>query len=140
MNIKNYRCLGLIILGGFLLLSCSSESVSIKPNTLPTGFIDGANYEKESFYAVGWAADEEDGSPVKSVTVYIDNNPIGEAKLGINRPGVATEMKKPNWDKSGWEIHARVSLSKGLHTAYAVVVDKTGAVAKGMNEIKFEVK
>ena len=137
---KNDRWLALFILGGFLLLSCSSESVTIHPNTLPIGFIDGANYEKESFYAVGWAADEEDGSPVKSVTVYIDNNPIDEAKLGINRPGVATEMKKPTWDKSGWEINTRVSLSKGPHTAYAVIMDKMGAVAKGMNEIKFEAK
>jgi hypothetical protein len=49
-------------------------------------------------------------------------------------------MKKPNWDKSGWEIHARVSLAKGSYNVSAMFVDKSGAAAKGMNEIKFEVK
>ncbi|OGP75031.1 MAG: hypothetical protein A2V86_05655 [Deltaproteobacteria bacterium RBG_16_49_23] len=132
--------LSIFLICAFLLPSCSQEPAGIKPNTLPTGSFDAVNYENESFRAVGWAADEEDGSPVKKVTVYVDDKSIGDAKLGFDRPGVATEMKQAKWGKSGWEIIANISLAKGIHVTYAVAMDKKGATSKLFHEKKFEAK
>jgi hypothetical protein len=124
----------------FLLTSTMvALSCTVEPNTPPTGFLDVAKYENGSLYATGWAADEEDGSPVKEVQVYLDGKVVGEAKLGIDRPGVAEVMKNPKWGKSGWEIAIKKELNKGSHTAYAVALDKKGATEKLHNVITIEV-
>lgn len=134
MKIRSSIFWVILLISITFILSCSGN-----PNTPPTGFLDVAKYQDESFYAAGWAADKEDGSPVREVKVYLDGNLVGEAKLGIDRTGVATETKNPKWDKSGWEISVKKELDKGAHTVYAVAMDKNGATSKLHNEIRFDV-
>lgn len=128
----------------FLVMGMISQShgqpEKAEPNTPPTGFLDGVRYENGFFYASGWAADKEDGSPIKEVQVFVDNKIVGKAKLGIDRPGVATVMKNPKWDRSGWEISVKLPLDKGSHTSYAVAVNKRDAKARLNHEMKFNVE
>jgi hypothetical protein len=60
--------------------------------------------------------------------------------LGFNRTDVPAAMKKPAWGKSGWQFGAKISLKKGMHTAYAVAYNKKNASSRLNNEKIFKVK
>jgi hypothetical protein len=111
-----------------------------KENGSLTGYLDSARYEKGFFKAFGWAADNKEGAPVKKVMVYIDKKLVGQAKLGLARPDVTGAMKKSDWGKSGWELGVKISLNKGMHTAYAVAYNKKDAKKLLINEKSFKVE
>jgi len=117
----------------------TSIGVTAADSNLPSGFLDIVRYDKGTFYAIGWAADEKDGAPVSSVTLYVDDKAIGKAKLGMSRLDVANVYKNPNWQKSGWDISIKITLAKGTHKAYAVAVNKQGGKNRLKNEFKFSV-
>jgi hypothetical protein len=98
------------------------------PNEAPTGFYDAANYENGVFTAVGWSADKEDGAPLKRVMVYVDGKAVGEAKFILDRPDVAVAYKDSRWLKSGWQVSARIPLSRGPHTSLAISYDNKEAL------------
>lgn len=124
-----------ILIVTIALISCSK-----KPTTPSSGFLDAVTYENGQLSAVGWAGDKEDGAPVEKVMVFVDDKMIGEARLGIDRQGVADEMKNPNWVKSGWTLSVPMSLDKGIHKVHAVSVNKRGEQLRLHHEMEFEVK
>ncbi len=78
-------------------------------------------------YAKGWAADNEDGSPIPQVVLLVDAAPFVQATLGLSRPDVASYYNRPNWANSGWNIVASTSsLSPGTHTASVRGYDSSG--------------
>ncbi|MBF0559899.1 MAG: hypothetical protein HQL08_14090 [Nitrospirae bacterium] len=117
-----------------LVTACSEQKTMFPENfanpgvnTPPTGWLDDAAYSDGKFKAWGWAADNEDGSPVTRVALYVDNKLVGYAKLGIERPDVAKTMQRPDWAKAGWQIEAQIQLPSGSHKASAVAYDKMSA-------------
>lgn len=108
-------------------------------NAPPTGFLDSVKYQNGRFLASGWAADKEDNAPVKKVMVYIDGKFIGDARLGSIRSDVAETLKHPDWKKSGWDISKSVSLKKGPHEVFVVVIDKQGGKTT-LNKVKLTVE
>ncbi len=76
----------------------------------------------------GWAADLEDGAPVKQVQVLIDGTAVGNATLGIARTDVAKAYNNPAWTNSGWSFtYSSNTLTTGTHTITAVVIDSANA-------------
>lgn len=104
-----------------------SENFS-EPNNAPIGNYEGAKYENGVFIGGGWAADKEDGAPLKMVLVYVDGKPVGEAKLIDDRPDVVSHFKNDRFLKSGWKISAKIPLDKGLHSSMALIYDSKDAV------------
>jgi len=135
MKIKSYILLTVILIFSIAIPSCSD-----KPKIPSSGFLDLVKYENGLFYAWGWAADKEDGAPVEKVMIYIDEKWIGDARLGLDRPGVATEMMNPNWLKSGWELSVPISLEKRIHRVYALSLNKQGQRLRLHHEMDIEVK
>jgi Bacterial Ig domain len=104
-----------------------------KPNALanpPEGFVDEVNGKLKtggSITVVGWAADTEDGAPVKKVEVLLDNNVVAQATLGGDRVDVANTIGRQEWLHAGWA--ASVSLANvapGRHTIAAIAYDSAG--------------
>lgn len=122
-----------------VVLTAIGMTAAVAKN-LPIGFLDIVRYEKGTLYAIGWAADEKDGAPVGSVTLFVDDKAVGKAKLGMSRSDVANVYKNPNWKKSGWDISIKTTLAKGSHNAYAVAENKQGEKNRLKNEFKVEVK
>jgi hypothetical protein len=135
MKTKSFFIMMVILILGISLLSCSK-----KPSTPSSGFLDSINYENGLVSAWGWAADKDDGAPVEKVMVFVDDKMIGEAKLGLDRQGVADEMKNPNWVKSGWTLSVQMPLEKGKHKAHAISVNKRGEQLRLHHELEFDVK
>ena len=136
MRVLRQNCI-IILLLVVCTISCSDKgSIHAKHfstpgvNNLPQGNLDIVNYGNGILYAAGWSADIEDGVGIKRVAVYIDNKLAGEARLGIERPDVASYFKNPNLVRSGWDIKGKIPLSKGKHTLYAVGYDKMEAFTK----------
>src|SRR5260370_32928884 len=48
-----------------------------------------------TLWVAGWAADTRTGSPVQSVTVFVDGANVGTATLGIARSDVAAYFNQP---------------------------------------------
>jgi hypothetical protein len=115
----------------------SPRNITIVSDTPPTGSVDQAvNVANLSttipqggvLMALGWAADNEDGSPVHEVDVYIDGNPVGLATLGYTRQDVATAYNRPAWAQSGWQLNYNIgTMPVGTHTVTALAVDSQGA-------------
>jgi hypothetical protein len=135
MKTKNLTFVIVLSILTITFLSCSKKS-----ETPSSGFLDAVNYENGQLSATGWAGDKEDGAPVQKVMVYVDDKMVGEAKLGLDRPGVADEMKNPNWVKSGWTLSAPMTLEKGKHKAHAISVNKRGEQLRLHHELELEVK
>ncbi|MFH0788706.1 MAG: hypothetical protein V2B13_13985 [Pseudomonadota bacterium] len=144
MKIKVSNWSMVILLLSVMLLSCSKGTETppppAGPDTSLQGYLDIVTYEKNHFYATGWAADKEDNAPVKKVMVYLDGKLLGEAELGKEREDVAKVTQNSNWVKSGWVINRKITLDKGAHTVYAVGVNKHGARVKLTNEKNFTVQ
>lgn len=137
----------LTILLFVLTLSCSKNGTIYEKNfqnpevnKLPFGHLDLADYKDGIFYSSGWAADTEDGVPVQKVMVYIDNKLLGKASMGFERSDVAKHFNDPKWLKSGWQIKAKISLSKGQHTASAYAYDSMEAPTKLPEEKAFVIQ
>jgi hypothetical protein len=134
---KTKSTISLII---FLLLGIGMISAYAASNTPPTGWMDSATYKNNQILANGWAADKEDGAPVEKVMVYIDDKFVGNARIGLDRKGVATVMKNQKWERSGWDFLKTVKLSKGVHEVYAIAFNKKGTKVKLFNAIKLNIK
>lgn len=121
--------IGLVILIG----ACSRDEVYSKNynihNDAPVGDYDLAVYENGIFTCSGWAADKEDGAPIKMVLVYVDGKAVGKARLEIDRQDVAGFFKKDDFLKSGWQLSAKVLLKTGPHRAMALIYDSKDALA-----------
>ncbi len=90
----------------------------------------------DNLLVTGWAADYQDGAPVKQVQVLIDGTAVGNAVLGIARPDVATAYKNPAWTNSGWSFtYSSTGLATGTHTVTAVATD-TAALSKTLTNAK----
>jgi hypothetical protein len=75
----------------------------------------------------GWAADAEDGAPVKKVEVLLDNNVVAEGTLGTERSDVVKISGRQDWLRAGWA--ATISLatvSPGVHKLSVVAYDSSG--------------
>jgi len=112
-------------------------TVSAATNTPPFGWIDGAVNASDrtttipqngTLAASGWAADQEDGSPVARVEVRIDGTTVGTAALGRSRPDVASAYNDPRYTNSGWSFSYNIgTLAAGMHTVTAAAFDSSGA-------------
>lgn len=99
----------------------------------PEGFVDAVQGETKaggSIIVMGWAADVEDGAPVKKVEVLIDNNVVTQATLGKDRVDVATVTGRSGWQRSGWEaIVSLANVAPGRHKLSVVAYDSAGTTA-----------
>ena len=96
----------------------------------PLGFVDQAVdalthsttlAQADNLWVSGWAADLQEGAPVKQVQILIVGKAVGNATLGLSRPDVAAARDNPAYLDSGWSFTYAVSgLSLGSHTASAV--------------------
>ena len=99
----------------------------------PQGHIDGTTniadgttnlYQTSTFLINGWAADPQDGAPVQQVQISVDGKVVGNAKLGLSRPDVATATGNTAWQNSGWSFQMSAStLATGAHTITATASD-----------------
>ena len=105
---------------------------AVQPHTpgAPEGYLDAVQGETKtgaSITVMGWAADLEDGSPVKKVEVLLDNNVVAQATLGKERADVAKVTGRPGWQRSGWEtIVSLANVAPGRHKLTAVAYDSSG--------------
>jgi hypothetical protein len=125
--------------------NANTAPAGANPNALtnpPEGFVDEVTGELKtggSITVVGWAADTEDGAPVKKVEVLLDNNVVAQATLGSERADVAQALGRKDWLRAGWI--ATVSLDKispGLHKITAIGYDSAGnkGTLNGARDIK----
>jgi hypothetical protein len=108
------------------------------PNDAPMGFYDIAKYEKGVFTGIGWAADKEDGAPLKKILVYVDGKAVGEAKYYTDRSDVVSMYKNDRWLKSGWRVSEKIPLNKGLHSSMALIYDNSDALKVAAKDFKVE--
>jgi hypothetical protein len=105
-------------------------TITVLPNSAPIGEIDRgvttvAQYAELSIG--GWAADAEEGAPVKKVQILLDDVSVGDALLGGSRPDVATKLGNTACTKSGWQLLYNVgAVASGTHTITAVAYDSAG--------------
>lgn len=85
-----------------------------------TGFLDFIDYKNNQLVVYGWAADIDGKIPVKKVQIFVDGKPIGFAQLKIKRADVAINLKRPDWEYSGWGFTVKMKLKKGPHEIYAI--------------------
>jgi hypothetical protein len=142
MKIVNEIAFSVLLILAVFIFACDKGPIHTENfktaavNNLPQCNLDVAQFRDGTLYTAGWATDAEDGVSIKRVMVYVDNKLAGPAKLGYERPDVGTFFKNPNWIKSGWEIKAKLPLTKGKHTIFAVAYDKMEALTK-TREIEF---
>ncbi len=125
-----------------LIGACSQEKDYARDfdtsNVPPLCFYDLALYEKGGFTAIGWAADKEDGAPLKKIIVYVDGKAVGEAKYYTDRSDVVSMYKNERWLKSGWRVSIKIPLEKGPHTSMALAYDKDEALKVAVKDFKVE--
>lgn len=134
----------LVLLLNVVIISCFNGSetppVPAGPNTQIQGYLDEVKFEDAQFKAIGWAASQNDKTPITKVTVYLNGKMQIEARLGSERPDVAEATKNPNWKNSGWLINKQITLPKGDHTVYAVAEDNKGSRVRLINDKNFSVQ
>lgn len=118
----------LVVLAAGCQQKNSSESGSA--NRPPQIGLGVASYANGTIYLAGWAADPEDGAPIKKVIIFVDGKEMGTARLGLERKDVAEHFKNSNWLQSGWDFKERITLDKGKHKLYAIAFDKNDNSAK----------
>lgn len=100
------------------------------PPGAPEGYLDDVQGEAKtggSITVIGWAADVEDGAPVRKVEVLLDNSVIAQATLGKDRADVATTTLRPDWRRAGWEaVVSLANVSPGRHKITAIAYDSAG--------------
>jgi hypothetical protein len=137
-RIATIGCLGLAI----WISACSCGKDFSKnfttPNDAPVGYYDVVKYENGIFTGIGWSADKEDGAPIKMVLVYVDGKAVGEAKFIHYRLDVVGVFEKGQWVKSGWEISAKIPLTRGAHSSMALSYDSRDALNVAMKEFIVE--
>ncbi|MGA7887192.1 MAG: hypothetical protein WCA44_15745, partial [Acidobacteriaceae bacterium] len=69
--------------------------------------------------------DVHDGAPITRVSISIDGTAVGNATLGIARPGIAADYGSA-YLHSGWTYTYSGSLAAGTHTMTAVLYDSLG--------------
>lgn len=107
------------------------------PTTPPAiaGFIDAINYSGspslksgESLVIRGWAVDQRRGAPVPKVEALVNGMVIGATTEFHNRPDVVGESDRPDYEKSGWVIRAKLpGLTPGRYQLEARVVMGDGS-------------
>lgn len=142
MNIlRKFGSIWFLALTIILILGCDKKTSIDKDsaNKPPRGgMIEVVRYGNGELFVSGWAADEEDGAPVKKIEIFVDDKLVGEAELGIERPDVVKHFNNSLWLKSGWRIQVKTPLKKGEHTVYAVVYDKVGGFKKPQSTFRVD--
>ncbi|MGB7987043.1 MAG: chitobiase/beta-hexosaminidase C-terminal domain-containing protein [Terracidiphilus sp.] len=83
--------------------------------------------QTDSLAVSGWVADQNDGSPLSNVKVYVDGVFFGTPTLGLTRTDVASVFNNSSWAKSGYQLVVSVaSLSIGTHAVTVVAIDSGG--------------
>ena len=109
----------------------------VSTNTPPFGHLDEAlnpannsstMAQNTTMIVAGWAADQQDGSPLTKVEIRIDGNSVGNATLGYSRPDVASAYGNSSFTNSGFQMMYNIgTLASGTHTVTAVAYDSNGA-------------
>jgi hypothetical protein len=125
----------------------NSNSAPTGPHgTPPEGWMDAVNGTAKAGGSIaigGWAADAEDGAPVKKVEVLLDNNVVAEGTLGTERADVVKVSGRQDWLRAGWA--ATISLatvSPGHHRLSALAYDSAGnkSTLNGSRDIEVAAK
>jgi hypothetical protein len=75
----------------------------------------------------GWAIDAESGKPATGVLGVIDNKTTVIANYGTERNDVAEAQHKPEYARTGWELHLEnAGLAPGRHTLAIVILAGDG--------------
>ena len=115
-----------------------SNPITVAANHPPFGSVDAVvsatdmvsttvgQYAK--VYVTGWAADQEDGAPVNSVKIAIDNpsGVIQNAVLGDPRADVAAAFSNVAYTNSGYHAVFVAAMPAGTHTVYVTATDSLG--------------
>ncbi len=111
-----------------------SRTITVQANAPPFGMMTPPEdavtssttvTQGDGVLVTGWAADVHDGAPVHQVSILIDGTAVGNATLGIARPGIATEYGSA-YLNSGWTYTYSGSLAAGTHTMTVVLYDSLG--------------
>ncbi len=109
-----------------------TTTVLAPANTAPIGSFDSLTAsvtEGKTIYANGWAADNEMGSPITRVDVYLDGVDVANATLGGVRADVANAYGRSDYTNSGWSWSFNTSgLSHTTHSVEVKLVDAQGLV------------
>src|SRR5262249_32656913 len=121
------------------LLQNYSVSGNSPGNTPPLGFLDLAVNQANgsttlpqggTLSAKGWAADNEDGSPVAKVVIDFDGVPLGNASEGDTRSDVVSTTGRSDYLLSGFHFVGSIGKpSLGTHTIHATAFDSSGLSA-----------
>jgi RHS repeat-associated protein len=106
-------------------------------NTVPVGTIDRAVNAFSTLSTLlpqngtvlisGWAADNEDGSPIAQVKLYLDGNFLGNAITGGSRTDIGTLNGRSDYNNSGWTFTGTIgAIATGTHTVTAMIYDWAG--------------
>ena len=120
----------------------SSPAAAAKNTGPPTGWIDGFDGVPKvggTLLLRGWAADPDDGAPVKKIEITIDDRVVALAgTINLPRPDVAAAGHRDDWLHSGWGAEVRMTgVFPGKHRLAAIAYDSAGAKAElqGAREI-----
>jgi hypothetical protein len=89
----------------------------------------------------GWAVDRNatDGPDIDRVTVYLDgvgnDQKLGEATYGLDRPDVAALLDEPKYLKSGWTFSWTAGAVEANHTLFVVARSKSGRLSQARRDV-----
>ncbi|MDQ8203356.1 Ig-like domain-containing protein [Pelagicoccus sp. SDUM812003] len=112
--------------------SVTKYTTVIATNTPPIGAFDSLTSsvtQGKTISATGWAADNEMGSPITRVDVFLNGVDVANATLGGVRNDVASAYGRSDYTNSGWSwSYNTSSLALGTHSVQVKFVDNQGAV------------
>jgi SAM-dependent methyltransferase len=82
---------------------------NLKMGNALKGNIDSVHFT-DDIHIAGWAFDKNSSAPVKEVCIYLNNELLGHATVGLQRPDVADHFQRADYLNSGWEFRADASI------------------------------
>jgi len=111
--------------------ACSFDSVNDQPVK------DASILDKTKIKLIGWAGNVPAGTSPKQVFVELDgpSKAYLQATLGIKRPDVANNFKKPGLADTGWVANADLSeMAAGAYKVRIIQVDGQSALVCDSNK------
>lgn len=112
----------------YVVRSSGAETGDIAVRRLPVGCVDFAVPRRGGTEIAGWAYDAEFERPVEAVTLYVNGEPMGDARLNIRRDDVARHFGDPHALGTGFSLECPGTINPGD----IVCADIRGRAASGL--------